>query len=65
MAATKKIFDPKSITGFINAISVPDTVFQAQHKYLLKEKGNQLRVWIYGHSAVNRICLLKKTHGRR
>lgn len=26
MAATKKIFDPESITGFINAISVPDTV---------------------------------------
>lgn len=39
---------------------VPDAVFQARRKNLLKQRMNQLRVWAYVRLIANRrICLVR------
>lgn len=41
-------------------LGVPDAVFQARCKNLLKQRKNQLRVWAYVRLIGNRrICLVK------
>lgn len=56
----KKSLIQNALQASLMPSGITDTVFQAQYKYLLKQRMNQIGFWTYGRSGVNRrICYWK------